>query len=81
VVASNYSSGDEVDATVTTITRFGVFARLDEGIEGLIHISSIDMEPSTQTLETIFFPGKRIRVQILHIDPDRRRLGLGYIQN
>ncbi|NMB59668.1 MAG: S1 RNA-binding domain-containing protein [Chloroflexi bacterium] len=81
VVASNYSSGDEVDATVTTITRFGVFARLDEGIEGLIHISSIDMEPSTQTLETMFFPGKRIRVQILHIDPDRRRLGLGYIQN
>ncbi len=81
VVASNYASGDEVDATVTTITRFGVFARLDEGIEGLIHISSIELEASTQTLETMFFPGKRIRVQILHIDPDRRRLGLGYIQN
>jgi small subunit ribosomal protein S1 len=81
VVATNYSSGDEVEASVTTITRFGVFARLDEGIEGLIHISSIEFEPPAQTLESIFFPGKRIRVQILHIDPDRRRLGLGYIQN
>jgi small subunit ribosomal protein S1 len=81
VVAAKYSSGDEVDASVTTITRFGVFARLDEGIEGLIHISSIEFEPPTQTLDSLFFSGKRIRVQILHIDPDRRRLGLGYIQN
>jgi small subunit ribosomal protein S1 len=81
VVATNYASGDEVDATVTTITRFGVFARLDEGIEGLIHISSIEFDTTTQPLENMFFSGKRIRVQILHIDPDRRRLGLGYIQN
>lgn len=81
VVASKYNSGDEVDAVITTITRFGVFARLNEGIEGLIHISSITLENPNQPLDVLFNPGSPIRVQILHIDPDRRRLGLGYIQN
>ena len=40
-VLSNYTPGDIIPATVTTITRFGMFAKLKEGIEGLIHISSI----------------------------------------
>lgn len=81
VVACSYGPGDEVDAVITSITRFGIFARLNEGIEGLIHISSIQLEQPYQTLESQFFPGDKIKVQILHIDPDRRRLGLGYIQN
>jgi len=81
VVASRYASGDEVAAVITTITRFGVFARLSEGIEGLIHISSIQLENPNQSLEDVFTPGSHVRVQILHIDPDRRRLGLGFIQN
>jgi small subunit ribosomal protein S1 len=81
VVATAYSPGDEVEAIVTSITRFGVFARLNEGIEGLIHISSIQLEQPHQSLEDLFASGTPIKVQILHIDPDRRRLGLGYIQN
>ncbi|GAP20058.1 30S ribosomal protein S1 [Leptolinea tardivitalis] len=81
LVSAKYVPGDEVPAFVTTITRFGVFARLNEGIEGLIHISSIEFDQTSQTLEELFSPGMPIKVQILHIDPDRRRLGLGYIQN
>lgn len=81
VVAAAYAPGDEVNAVVTSITRFGVFARLNEGIEGLIHISSIQIEPPYQSLEDFFANGLPIKVQILHIDPDRRRLGLGYIRS
>ncbi|NMB53509.1 MAG: 30S ribosomal protein S1 [Leptolinea sp.] len=81
VVAAAYGPGDEVNAVITSITRFGVFARLQEGIEGLIHISSIQISQPYQSLEDCFSIGAVIRVQILHIDPDRRRLGLGYIQN
>jgi small subunit ribosomal protein S1 len=81
VVAETYEPGDQVNATITTITRFGAFARLKEGIEGLIHISSIQFDQNHQTLEALFNPGETIQVQILHIDPDRRRLGLGYMQN
>jgi small subunit ribosomal protein S1 len=81
VVAMSYEPGDQVDATITSVTRFGAFARLEEGIEGLIHISSIQFDQTNQTLEDFFHPGKSVKVQILHIDPDRRRLGLGYMQN
>jgi small subunit ribosomal protein S1 len=81
VVASRYEPGDQVEATITSITRFGAFARLQEGIEGLIHISSIQFDPSHQTLDDLFILGESVKVQILHIDPDRRRLGLGYIQS
>jgi small subunit ribosomal protein S1 len=71
--------GDVVPATITAIMRFGVFARLNEGVEGLIHISSIDRGPEQNDLEKIFQPGQVVQVRILHIDASRRRLGLGLV--
>jgi len=79
IVAKSYEPGDQVDVTITSITRFGAFARLPEGIEGLIHISSVQFDQAHQNLQELFMPGESVRVQILHIDPDRRRLGLGFI--
>jgi small subunit ribosomal protein S1 len=78
-LAEMYSNGDIVSATITAITRFGVFARLEEGIEGLIHISSIQQCYGQKELETIFKNGQVILVKILHIDIERRRLGLGLV--
>ncbi|MEI8131581.1 MAG: S1 RNA-binding domain-containing protein [Leptolinea sp.] len=80
-VTTNYEPGDQVDATIVSVTRFGAFARLPEGIEGLIHISSVRFDQTHHNLEELFVPGDSVKVQILHIDPDRRRLGLGYMQN
>ena len=79
-VLNNYTPGDIIPAMVTTITRFGIFARLKEGIEGLIHISSIPNSNEGQDLETIYKTGQQINVKILHIDADRRRLGLGLVE-
>jgi small subunit ribosomal protein S1 len=62
---------------VTAITRFGVFARLDEGVEGLIHISSIQQGLAHRDLDNVFVTGQVLTVKILHIDIERRRLGLG----
>lgn len=76
-LAEMYSIGDIVSATVTAITRFGVFARLDEGVEGLIHVSSIQKDIDQNDLESIFKTGQVVTVKILHIDIERRRLGLG----
>lgn len=73
-----YKPGDVVPATVTSIMRFGAFARLDEGVEGLIHISSISL-PEGVDLEHFLEPGQYIRVRILHIEAERRRLGLGLV--
>ncbi len=78
-LAESYQNGDIVEATVTAITRFGVFAKLNEGIEGLIHISSISGQVAQKDLNIMFSTGDNLQVRILHIDAERRRLGLGLI--
>lgn len=75
----NHKTGDILPGIVTAIMRFGVFARLDEGIEGLIHISSISDFYGSNELSKLFQVGQSVTVKILHIDVERRRLGLGLV--
>ncbi len=79
-LVKEYHTGDVLPATITTIMRFGAFARLDYGVEGLIHnsnLSTLDAREYHNALQ----PGQHVQVEILHIDPDRRRLGLGLVTN
>jgi small subunit ribosomal protein S1 len=76
---NNYKPGDVVSAEVTSIMKFGVFARLKEGVEGLIHVSSMTPSIEANTLSDLFEPGQPVQVKILHIDAERRRLGLGLV--
>lgn len=78
-LAKTHTPGDVVNATITSVMRFGAFARLDEGVEGLIHISSIALPHECRSLEQILRCGDPVRVRILHIDAGRRRLGLGLV--
>jgi small subunit ribosomal protein S1 len=78
-LADIHITGDIVSAKVTAITRFGVFARLEEGIEGLIHVSTIQQCCGQKDLESLFTSGQLVKVKILHIDIERRRLGLGLL--
>lgn len=77
-----YQIGTVTHAIITCLTRYGAFARVEKGIEGLIHISTIDFHKSQSgysrkvTLEDILHPGQEVEVRILHIDVSRRRLGL-----
>ncbi len=79
VLLQNYQAGDVVSAVITTIRRFGAFARLDEGVEGLIHISTIHLPAGRKDLESYLTEGQAVQVRILHIDAERRRLGLGLV--
>jgi len=74
-----YKPGDVIAATITDILRFGAFARLEEGVEGLIHISSINLPSGKKDLESILHTGQNVQVRILHIEVERRRLGLGLV--
>jgi small subunit ribosomal protein S1 len=78
-LSRSYQTGDVVPATITSIMRFGAFARLQNGIEGLIHNSSLDFVPGQKSLEDILKIGQDVRVRILHLDGERRRLGLGLV--
>jgi small subunit ribosomal protein S1 len=79
VLIKNYQAGDVVPATITSITRYGAFARLHEGVEGLIHISTIHLPAGRKDLDSYMTEGQVVQVRILHIDVDRRRLGLGLV--
>jgi len=74
-----YKPGDIVSAELTSIMRFGIFARLEEGVEGLIHVSSFPEELRKKDFAEHYSPGQHVQVKILHVDVDRRRLGLGLI--
>jgi small subunit ribosomal protein S1 len=64
-----------VSATVTTLVPFGAFARLEEGLEGLIHASEIPLPPNKKAKDYLF-PGQNIQVRILLVESSRQRLGL-----
>lgn len=74
---TRYSPGQIAKATITSVVPFGAFARLEEGLDGLIHISEFDSasneddDPLTQVEE-----GQTVQVKILHVDALHQRLGL-----
>ena len=64
-----------VPAVVTALVPYGVFARLEEGLEGLIHASEIPLAPNTN-IKSSLTPGQNIQVRIIQVDPSRQRIGL-----
>lgn len=79
LVSQSYQPGDIIPAEVTAIMRFGAFARIKEGVEGLIHVSTIHLPSDCRELEGYMHIGQPVQVRILHIDAERRRLGLGLV--
>ena len=76
-INEKYKVGDVVDAEITKITDFGAFARLDGMIEGLIHISELSNE-NVRDVTDIVNSGDKVKVKILSIEFERRRLGLSF---
>jgi small subunit ribosomal protein S1 len=76
-VGLRYSVGQIVNGVVTKIAPFGAFARIEDGIEGLIHLSEVG--PGVDP-RTILQEGTPLQLRILRIDPERRRLGLSLRQ-
>jgi small subunit ribosomal protein S1 len=64
-----------VPAVVTAVVPFGVFARIEEGLEGLIHASEIPLPPN-KSIKDFLIPGQRVQVRVLQVEPARQRLGL-----
>jgi small subunit ribosomal protein S1 len=74
-VETRYPLDTITPAVVTAIVPFGVFARLEEGLEGLVHTSEIPLPPST-ALEKFLVPGQAVQVRVIQVDASRQRLGL-----
>ena len=78
-INERYLVDDIVDATVTKLTNFGAFARVEGSVEGLIHISELTTRMINHPREVVR-EGAAVRVKILRIEPERRRLGLSLRQ-
>ncbi len=74
-VGERYHLGQIVEGTITQIAPFGAFARIEEGVEGLIHTSELG-EGHVQNPRDVVQEGDVISIRIIRIDPSRKRMGL-----
>ncbi len=74
-VVDTYNIGDELEGTVTKVVTFGAFVEILDGVEGLVHISEL-AQHHVENPREIIQPGDTVRVKILEIDSERRRLSL-----
>ena len=74
-VIETYQVGDELEGKVTKVVTFGAFVEIMDGVEGLVHISEL-AQHHVENPREIVEPGQAVRVKILEIDSERRRLSL-----
>jgi small subunit ribosomal protein S1 len=75
VIAHRYPVGSRAKGKVTTVTDFGIFVEIEEGIEGLIHVSQLSSERVDKP-QALFQPGQEVEAEVTHVDPKERRIGL-----
>ncbi len=74
-IGSDLSVGQVVPATITSVLSYGAFARLDLGVEGLIHASEMPLAEG-QAVKDFLEAGQQVEVRVLHVDASRQRMGL-----
>jgi small subunit ribosomal protein S1 len=79
-VAQKFAVGSVIEGPVTSLTKFGAFVQLSEGIEGMIHISDISAEKRINHPQDMLKVGQSVKAQVLEVDTEKRRLKLGIKQ-
>ena len=79
-ITSRYPENIKVKAVVTNLTEYGCFAELEEGVEGLVHVSEMDWTNRNVHPSKVVQLGQEVEVMVLDIDEERRRISLGIKQ-
>ena len=74
-IVNKYDPGTECEGKVSNITNFGIFVLLEDDLEGLLHVSEIDLPPDAR-MEDLYQPGDEIKVKVLHIDGVQKKIAL-----
>ena len=77
-VSERYPSGECFKGVITEVVKFGAFARLEDGLEGLIHVSEMG-ELENITPKEYFIEGQEVKVEVVLVDSDRQRMSLRLI--
>lgn len=80
MVESKYPPGTRIEGKVKSLTDFGAFVGLEEGIDGLIHISDMSWTKHIKHPSELFKKGQKVEAVVLKIDKEKERLSLGYKQ-
>lgn len=75
-----YPVGGVIEGPVVSLTKFGAFVQIAEGVEGMIHVGDITAEKRINHPQDVLRAGQTVRAQILEVDPERRRIRLGMKQ-
>ena len=72
--------GSVVEGPVTSLTKFGAFVQLGEGVEGMIHVGDISAEKRINHPQEVLKTGQQVRAVVLEVDREKRRIRLGMKQ-
>jgi small subunit ribosomal protein S1 len=75
-----YPVGGAIEGPVVSLTKFGAFVEIAEGVEGMIHVGDITAEKRINHPQDVLRAGQTVRAQILEVDTERRRIRLGMKQ-
>jgi len=75
LAAQNHPVGTKIDGPITRVADFGVFVRIEEGIEGLVHVSQLSSE-RVEKPSSLFKVGDKVKAEVINVDPHERRIGL-----
>ena len=79
-IPTNYHVGDLLSGYVTKLTNFGVFVKLENDLEGLLHISELTDDREAKA-EDILQPGQKVEVRVIRVDVDERKIGLSFVHS
>jgi small subunit ribosomal protein S1 len=77
-IPGSYHVGDLLSGYVTKVTNFGVFVKLEEGLEGLLHISELTDDRGAKA-EDLLFPSQKVEVRVIRVDVEDRKIGLSFV--
>jgi small subunit ribosomal protein S1 len=79
-VAQRFAAGSVIEGPVVSITKFGAFVQLSEGVEGMIHISEMSADKRINHPQEVLRVGQLVRAQVLAVDTEKRQLRLSMKQ-
>lgn len=79
-ISQRYPLNSKISGRVTNITDYGCFVEIEEGIEGLVHVSEMDWTNKNVNPNKVVHLGQEVEVMVLDVDADRRRISLGIKQ-
>jgi small subunit ribosomal protein S1 len=77
-IANKYHIGDLLSGYVTKTTSFGVFVKLEDDLEGLLHISELS-DTKIDSPEEVLRPGMKVEVRVIRVDIEERKIGLSFV--